>query len=237
LLLLGIGIGIVVWSVLERVLPQSAPRHEPSSHEVLSKLHTVTVSASDPRAISRALAAAQPGDTLLVPPGEFLGPLLLKDGVTIESMVPQSAIVRSDPAAGDDSGLAVIARHVNGVRVEGMRIEADQTHPLRIGVLVSDSSALICGTDISGALDTAVRADGGSRIRAFGNNLHDNPGSGVVIKDAAVASLVGNWVRGNGRLPNSLHPGLDFASSERPLLINNVVEQNGDAVPPTRHLR
>ena len=63
------------------------------------------VSALDPASISKALTRARPGDTIEVPPGEFTGPIELRDGVNVISQKAGAAVIHAD--AG---GIAVAAR-------------------------------------------------------------------------------------------------------------------------------
>jgi len=46
------------------------------------------------RTLTAALAAAQPGQTIEVAPGEYEGPLELKSGVSLVSRTPRAAILR-----------------------------------------------------------------------------------------------------------------------------------------------
>ena len=96
----------------------------------------IEVNASNARGIIEALNSAISGDTISVPPGEYLGPLQLKDGVDIVAKVPRLAIVRSDAAAISEQGTGIVARNVRKALVNGLTIAADDTHPLKTGVFI-----------------------------------------------------------------------------------------------------
>ena len=171
-LLTGMLLGMTLWASLERVFP-----HPPS---------TLGVNPSDPRGIVRALSSARPGDTVEIPPGEFLGPVELKDGVNLIGRTPGETILRSP-----DGGVALLARGIRNARVAGLRIVG--------GILVSGSAVELDDLDISGARDAAVRIEGSSQAVLLANHIHDNPGFGVVIQDASTPRMVGNTIADNGR--------------------------------------
>ncbi len=125
----------------------------------------ITVDASDSRGIINAVAVASPGDTIKIPPGQYLGPVELKERLALISTVPHGAVVRSDPAATADGGTAVVARNLREVRLQGLRITSDETHPLRVGVYALNSGLQLQDVQISGAIDADVRVENGSVSR------------------------------------------------------------------------
>jgi hypothetical protein len=166
-LLTGMLLGMTLSASLERVFP-----HPPS---------TMAVNPSDPRGIVRALSMARPGDTVEIPPGEFLGPIEIKEGVNLVSRTPGQTTLRSP-----DGGVVLVARGIRNARVAGLRIVG--------GVLVSGSAVELDDLDISGARDAAVRIEGGSQAVLLANHIHDNPGAGVLIQDGSTPRLVGNTI-------------------------------------------
>jgi len=120
---------------------------------------TIKVEAADSRGIINALGTAQAGDTVQIPPGQYLGPVILREHVNLVSVVPHGAAIRSDPASTSDAGIAVIARDVRGVRLQGLRIMGDETHPLKIGVLAVNSNLQMEDVQISGAIDSDIRIE------------------------------------------------------------------------------
>ena len=203
-LVAGMVLGILLWASLERLTPRPTPPPVAPKEE-----HTprgpvqIPVNASDPMGIVNALASAQPGDTIHIAPGEYLGPVQLKERVNLISDVPQAAVIRTDPGATADSGAAIVARGLHDVRVEGLRITGDASHPLRTGVLMIDSSIELDDLDISGATEAGIRFEGTSGGTLLANFVHGNTGPGIVIKDQSAPRLVGNRVIENGKASGS----------------------------------
>jgi PPM family protein phosphatase len=191
----------------------AAPKVEtPAPHSP----QTISVKADDPLGITSALTAAQPGDTISIPPGNYLGPLQLKEHVNLIAIVPREAVLRSDPSSSPDSGVALAAHSMAVARVSGLRILGDDTHPLRTGVLLADSSIELEDCEISGALDTGIRIEGDSHPLLLGNYIHANKGPGITINAPATPRLVGNRVAGIKTDPKA-----------HPVLLDNLLAREG----------
>lgn len=229
LLLTGMVLGILLWAALERLMPrQPAPQAKEVSVQHVPA--HVTVKAEDALGIINALAAALPGDTLEVPPGQYLGPLRLKEHVNIVATVPGQAVVRSDPASSNDAGVALVARGIADVRVSGLAIAGDETHPLRTGILIADSSVVIEDADISAGIQAGVSIEGSSAGMLLANFIHANPGAGVVIKDRSSPRLAGNRISDNGKGTGPARAGIEIDQEARPVLENNFIMGNGVAL-------
>ena len=63
------------------------------------------------RTVNRGVIQAAPGDTVDIPPGQFLGPIQLKEGVTLIARIPGQTVLRSP-----DAGVAVVARGIRSGR-------------------------------------------------------------------------------------------------------------------------
>ena len=131
-LLAGMLLGMMLWANLVRVFPHPAPVKDPLPPPRPASL---TVNPTDPLGIVHTLATARPGDTVEVPAGEFLGPIQLKEGVSLTGKTPGQTILRSP-----DGGVAILARGIRNARVTGLRIVGDEAHPLLTGVLVNGSA-------------------------------------------------------------------------------------------------
>ncbi|MBV9083440.1 MAG: protein phosphatase 2C domain-containing protein [Acidobacteriaceae bacterium] len=226
LFLMGMALGILLWAVLERLIPRpaAAPVKEVHAH---TPTH-IAANAADPHSLLAAVASAQPDDTIDVPAGEYFGPLELKEHVNVIATTPHAAILRIDPAAGSEANAAVVARGLKDVRVEGLKIVADAAaHPLRVGVAVTDSSIALIDMDVSGATEAGVQFDGNSSGSLLASSLHANTGPGVIVGGQSTPRLVGNWIVENGRTPHSLRRGIEIQGEAHPVLENNVVERNG----------
>lgn len=196
-LVTGMILGMALWGVLDRTI--SGPRTPPARPAALPvQPRHITADASDSLGIMKALALARPGDTVDVPPGQYLGPVQLKEGVDIVSMVPGQALILSDPSAPAQAGVAVVAKGLHAGHFRGIHISGDQTHPLRTGILIEDSTIDIENTEISGAIDAAVRIDGNSQPRISANFIHSNSGTGVMIGAHAGPLLTDNRISDNG---------------------------------------
>jgi parallel beta-helix repeat protein len=187
----------------------------------------IPVNAADSLGIQKALAAALPGDTIAVPQGEYLGPLELKDRVNIVAQSPHQVIVRSDPASPTDPGIAIAARDVKDARIKGLNVTGDDTHPLRIGLLIANSSIEAEDIEIATAIDSGLRIDGDSRPLIVGGNFHSNAGPGIVIHGESAPRLVGNRVAENGRIAGSPRAGVEIDNESQPTLLHNDILQNG----------
>jgi parallel beta-helix repeat protein len=81
--------------------------------------------------------------------------------------------------------------------------------------------------DIMGALESGVRIEGDSHPLLLGNSIHQNPGAGVEIRDAAGPRLAGNHIVDNGLAPSALRAGLEISPDASPVLDDNTVNHNG----------
>lgn len=227
-LVAGMILGAIAWSVVERTIGRTTPG--PRSDNAARITH-YSVDAADPHGIAKALSTARPGDTIDIPRGEYLGPIYLKDGVVLTSRNVGGAVVRADPAAAADAGVAFMAQGIGNARLSGVRVVSDRDHPLKIGLLVRDSDIEVDENEISGAADAGVVIAGksGSSLRA--NLIHDNPGSGVRIEQGAAPTLTGNRISDNGRQPGSPKPAIDIRPPANPKLMYNLIEGNGADTP------
>jgi PPM family protein phosphatase len=214
LFLAGIVLGILLWRIAAPTTSVEPPLPIPRAPR------DTLVNPADSLAIVKALSTALPGDIINVPPGDYLGPLQLKDRVTLVSTASGRAILRSDPASSAEPGIAIVARGVPAGRLEGFRIISDETHPLHTGILIVNSSIEADDIEISGAIDAAIHVEGESHPLLLGNFIHSNSGAGVVIRHPAMPRLVANQISENGL-------GIDTDSKAQPVLFRNVVERNG----------
>jgi parallel beta-helix repeat protein len=224
-LAMGVVLGIGLWNALPRWLPHRAVAN-PAIHR---DPQSILVSATDPQAIVKALNAARPGDTIEVPAGEFFGPVQFKDGVNLISQKPGATILRADPAAIADPGIAIAARGVHKGRISGFRIVGDEKSVLATGLLLENAALEIDDTEISGATDCGVRIEGASAGVLRANFIHDNAGCGVWIGGESAPRLVGNRISGNGGAPPLLQgrPGIEVHPPAAPSIENNIIIGNG----------
>ena len=174
--------------------------------------------------ITEALGRANPGQTVLVAPGEYREALQLRNGVHLVSEVPRGAVIL--PPAG--SGVpAVTAQGVSGGRVEGFRIAGNEQAPLQVGLRLADSMVVVDGVEISGAQTAAIDFAGADRSTVRYSYLHDNPGGGVLVEGNSLPRLLHNLIFRNGRTAGAPpRPGVEVRDQARPALIGNRIEGN-----------
>ena len=177
--------------------------------------------------ITEALGKANPGQTVLVAPGEYREALQLRNGVHLVSQVPRGAVIL--PPAG--SGVpAVTAQGVSGGRIEGFRILGDAQTPLQMGLRLVDSNIVVDGVEISGAQTAAIDFVGTDRSTVRFSYLHDNPGGGVLVEGSSVPRLLQNLIFRNGRAAGApARPGVEVRDQARPALIGNRIEGSAGA--------
>jgi serine/threonine protein phosphatase PrpC len=173
--------------------------------------------------ITEALGRANPGQTVLVAPGEYRETLQLRNGVHLVSEVPRGAVIL--PPAGNGVP-AVTAQGVPTGRFEGFRIAGDAQTPLQVGLRLVDSAVVVEGVEISGAQTAAIDFAGRDRSTVRYSYLHDNSGGGVIAGGRSVPRLLQNLIFRNGRAGASARPGVEVRDQSRPSLIGNRIEGN-----------
>jgi serine/threonine protein phosphatase PrpC len=210
------GLHYLGWLDARHVLAPAAPQ-------------TLRVGAGAFATIREALAKALPGDTVEVESGEYREEVRLKSGVTLKNRAPDVPILRAAPL---ETGLsaAIVAEGVNGARVSGFRILADEKGPLAVGVVIADSDLELQDTEIAGAA-TGIEIRGNSKAVLRANSIQDCRERGIRISGAAAPWLLHNAIVRNGRRPRDPGPGVLVEEPARPVLIGNTFEDNGgDAV-------
>lgn len=227
----GLALAFVLWRVILQVTSVPAPTVAKEQPAAIAAPRTIEVSPSDPQGIINALIQANSGDTIAVPPGDFLGPLLLKDGVEIVATSPGQSALRCEAAAAEGQGIAIIARGVHNASVKGLKIVGDESHPLKTGVLIADSDVVLENLDISGAAYSGIRIEGDSQPRLIENSIHGNGGAGIFVGDSSSPTLSQNQIMQNGLSVNAPRPGIDVGPLAKPVLMGNLVSGNGTDDP------
>lgn len=186
----------------------------------------ILVDSKNPAGIVKALEEAQAGDSILIPPGEYAGPLVLKDRVNLVAQGAGKTIVWAD-AAGSDAGVALIARGVKEARIKGLHVEGSETHPLRTGLLIADSSIEVEDLEVSGASDCGVRISGDAHPLLMAGNFHNNGGPGIIIQGQSAPRIMDNRIVENGRVAGALHTGIEIGNEAQPTLLHNEISHNG----------
>lgn len=174
--------------------------------------------------IGAALAAARPGDTVQVGPGNYREQIRLRDGVTVASEKPYAAVIRLPDLAVPAA--AVIADGIRGARLIGFQIVGEPGR-LQTGVLVQNSELELQDTRIGGAVETAVDLHGSAVMVLRANEIADNTGIGVRVRNGAAPWLLHNAIVRNGRQGATPRPGVLLDPGAAPVLVGNVVADNG----------
>jgi hypothetical protein len=190
------------------------------------------------RTLTAALAAAEAGQTVEVGPGVYTGPFELKSGVILVSRTPRAAILRLPQGSAEP---AVTAEGVRDARFAGFKIEGTAAAPLEIGLRLADSAVLVEDVEISGAATAGIEISGADRSEIRESYVHDNPGTGVIVRDQAAPRLHGNLILRNGAGPGpsagpgpgpsagQLRPGIEIRDTARPKLVQNEIKENAAA--------
>jgi len=210
--MVGRGLWLLVGVLLGMLLWQTILLHGPAL-----RASAPAISGLDPRSISKALSRARPGDTIEVPPGDFTGPIELRDGVKLISQKVGAAVIH-----GDASGVAVSVHGVKSGRFSGFRIVGS------IAGLVLDNAALeIDDVEVTGASDCGIRIEGGSTAVLRANFIHDNAGCGISIGGSSSPRLIGNRISENGTGPVAPRGGVEIHLPATPVVENNIITGNG----------
>ena len=157
----------------------------------------VTVTVQPGESIAAAVAAAAPGATILVEPGEYRERLTLKDDVRVVSRVARGAVLRL-PGSATDEDAAVMAADVRNAELIGFRIVGDAATPLGSGVVARAGSVRFIDIEITGAARAAVDFGAGDDLALLASDIHDNPGAGLTLRAGSTARIGHNTFSRNG---------------------------------------
>lgn len=214
---LAIGVAYYMRDMLIPVVP--APTSDaPRTLFVGSPGPTATAAVAPYQTIALAMAAARPGDTIVVGPGEYREQIVVKDGVNLIASPPREAIVRATaqppipPVLGGAAIIATGAEH--GSRVSGFRLAGDPQGQMIVGVRAAGKTVLD-DLDVSNTIAAAVRLSGGATMMSS-SVLHDNVGVALEVQggEARVAHNV--FTRNASLAPNGSAPPAPPGSTPPP---------------------
>lgn len=153
--------------------------------------HVVAADGSAPFArIAEAMAAAQPGDTVRIEPGEYVEQVIVNDGVDLVARIPGSVTI-SRPADLGASAAGIVAGGTKPARISGIRITSATPGPGTTAIRLTGAGATLELLDISGVHARAVALDPGASLTMQGSRVGVS-GTVVSVPDGAQASLVNN---------------------------------------------
>jgi len=147
--------------------------------------------------IAAAITAAAPGSTILVEPGEYRERLTLKGDIRLISLTSRGAVLRL-PGDATDEDAAVVATDVKNAEISGFRIVGDAATPLGTGVIARASGVRLVDLEVSGAARAAFDLGPGDGLMLLASDIHDNPGSGLVLRANATPRITHSTFSNNG---------------------------------------
>jgi serine/threonine protein phosphatase PrpC len=184
----------------------------------------VTIAVGPKESIAAALQKATAGSVVLVEPGEYRETLTLKSHVRVVSRVPRAATIRLSGTASEGDA-AVVAAGVTGAELAGFRIVGDAATPLGTGVLIRSSQASLVDSEVTGAVNAAVVVDGISLASILASDVHDNPGTALIIHSAP-ARVAHNVFMRNGT-SERVRQSFIIDEGASPLFTGNVFQKVG----------
>ena len=199
------------------------------------------LAAGQPFDLQAALAAAQPGDTIVVPAGRYAGPLVIDTPVTLVGAPGERPVI---DAGGKGSVITVNAPDVtirgfeirgSGASLDredagitglagGLTAEDNHLEDVLFGIYLKDApNSVIRGNQIAGkSLEMGVRGDGLRLWYSAGSLVENNHVSDS--RDMIVWYSPGSTVRGN-TVERSRY-GLHFMVNEDVLIEENILRDN-----------
>jgi serine/threonine protein phosphatase PrpC len=176
--------------------------------------------------IADALAAARPGDSVVVAAGTYRESLRLAQGIQLVSERPREAIL--SPPAGAPEGAAVLT--VSGAAqgsVSGFRIAAAPGERFAVGLRLEGASVQVFDLEVAGATRAGIEIAGTGTPTVLASAVHDNLGAGIVVHAPASPRILHNLVLQNGKGAGAGAPGIELRGGARADLLGNVVADNG----------
>lgn len=153
--------------------------------------HIVAADGSAPFArIAEGMAAAKPGDTVRVEPGEYMEQVIVADGVDLVARIPGSATI-SRPLDLPASAAGLIAGGSKPARISGFRIAAADPMPGTTAISVTGAGAMLELLDISGPYAQAITLEPSASLTMHGSRVAVS-GTVLSVPEGAQASFVNN---------------------------------------------
>ena len=227
-LLAGVALGAVAATYvpdwLQQLIPGAPLTAVTETPRTPRTLLVQQAAAAEFATIGGALAAAQPGDTVVVGPGDYRERLELRAGVTVVSQLPHRAVIRLPD--GDATAPAVTVDGIRGARLHGVQIAGGEGG-LQVGVLVLNGELELQDVRISGTTAAGIDVWGGTDVTLRANDIADNAGIGVRVRSGGRPALLHNRIVRNGRARGAAAPGVLLDTGAAPLLVGNIIADNG----------
>lgn len=175
--------------------------------------------------IGAAIAAARPGDTVVLTPGRYTEAVRLPAGVSLVAERPQTVTLSPPPVVSPALTL-IVAEGPGRRRIEGIRLAPSAGEAFDYGVQVRDGDAELVELDVSGASVAGVVFEGRGDMRMLASTIHDNPGAGVAVGPGATPSLRFNAILDNGRGSPAGRAGVELDAGSGARIESNVIAGN-----------
>ena len=176
----------------------------------------ITVGTGQYTTIQAAVNAAQPGDTILIPPGTYSENVLVNKSLIIKSS--GGAATTTVKAAVPSSDVFLLSG--SGIRVEGLTLTGG-----RAGVEFSGASQSSVTDIIAHDNEYAVLIEHAANNKVSASNLSNN-GYGIYLDGSSGNTFSGNvatYEKGNG---NALGDGIYMRESNSNAIVQNVLSNN-----------
>lgn len=168
--------------------------------------------------IGDAIAAARPGDRILVREGLYDEGLVLDKPVELIGQGAAEDIIVSARDADAINFRANIGRVANlTLRQAGSEHEDDVWY----GVDITQGRLVLEDCDITSRAGSCVGVQGGADPRVSGNRIHDGRDSGIFIYGQALGTYEDNEIGGNGL------SGVEVRDGSNPTVRRNRIDSNG----------
>jgi hypothetical protein len=164
-----------------------------------------------------------------VAPGEYHEHVSLRNGITLISQVPGAAIIYA-PGQGENAGVAVSASGVESATLAGFKITGDQSHPLSVGLRLTDSSVDVSDVEIANAEMAGVEISGADNSTLRSSYIHSYRDAGVNIGGASSSLITRNVItRAESQEPSG-RPAIRIDSGARPRFEWNTIYETEDVL-------
>jgi hypothetical protein len=116
--------------------------------------------------IAAAMAAAAPGDTLELAPGEYDESVVVADGVNLRARQPGSVVLVAPP--GTPGWMALRAEGRLGSRISGITVRGEPARPMSVALRLAGHDLHLTDVEVAGNVDVGidVAGDGTTSVRA-----------------------------------------------------------------------
>jgi parallel beta-helix repeat protein len=176
----------------------------------------LTVGAGHYTTIQAAVNAAQPGDTILIPPGTYSENVLINKSLTIKSLAGAATTIVKAAVPSND----VFLLSGNNIRVEGLTLTSG-----RAGVEFSGASQSSVTDIISHDNVYAVLIEHATNNRVSASNLSNN-GYGIYLDGSSGNTFYANDARNEKGNGNALGDGIFMSESNSNTIVQNALSNN-----------